>query len=212
MNDFKTFDNQTLKESAVLMHNHFLNSDYHNPIVDLFQNKDYKSVLDEMIDEYKEHCWVLLMDKNYPHYQSSKEWMKNMVIPYIETENWIYSSFYYLIIVRILSKIWQSFPWLFSDLYPIFSILEWWITDYFYSLQEDWSDFSNDIDKNYKEILKNIVRIPWIERTIIDYLITKFHKDKSEKPKLKTKSLERLLQYYIISDKALKENDNLKTL
>jgi hypothetical protein len=26
------------------------------------------------------------------------------------------------------------------------------------------------------------------------------------------KSLERLLQYYIISDKALKENDNLKTL
>lgn len=212
MNDFKTFDNQTLKESAVLMHNHFLSSDYHNPIVDLFQNKDYKSVLDEMIDEYKEHCWVLLMDKNYPHYQSSKEWMKNMVIPYIETENWIYSSFYYLIIVRILSKIWQSFPWLFSDLYPIFSILEWWITDYFYSLQEDWPDFSNDIDKNYKEILKNIVRIPWIERTIIDYLITKFHKDKSEKPKLKTKSLERLLQYYIISDKALKENDNLKTL
>ncbi|MBR4566981.1 hypothetical protein IKO18_00720 [bacterium] len=56
MNDFKTFDNQTLKESAVLMHNHFLSSDYHNPIVDLFQNKDYKSVLDEMIDEYKEHC------------------------------------------------------------------------------------------------------------------------------------------------------------
>ena len=39
MNDFKTFDNQTLKESAVLMYNHFLSSDYHNPIVDLFQNK-----------------------------------------------------------------------------------------------------------------------------------------------------------------------------
>ena len=57
-----------------------------------------------------------------------------------------------------------------------------------------------------------MVRISGIERTIIDYLITKFHKDKSEKPKLKTKSLEKLLQYYIISDKALKENDNLKTL
>lgn len=55
MTDLKTFDNQALKENSILMQNHFLSLNYHNPIVDLFQNKDYKSVLDIMIDEYKEH-------------------------------------------------------------------------------------------------------------------------------------------------------------
>ena len=209
MTDLKTFDNQALKENSILMQNHFLSLNYHNPIVDLFQNKDYKSVLDIMIDEYKEHYWVLLMENNYSHYQSSKEWLNNMLIPYIETETWIYSNFYYLIIVRILSKIWQSFPWLFSDLYPIFSILEWWITDYFYSLQEDWSDFSNFINENNEELLKNMVRISGIERKVIDYSIVKSHK-KLDKQKLKTGNLERILQYYIISDKAMKENSNLQ--
>lgn len=209
MDDLKIFDNQALKENSILMQKHFLSSNYHNPIVDLFQNEDYKSVLDIMIDEYKEHYWVLLMEKSYPHYESSKQWLNNMLIPYIETETWIYSNFYYLIIVRILSKIWQSFPWFFSDLYPIFSILEWWITDYFYSLQEDWSNFSNFINENNEEILKNIVRVSGIERKIIDHSIVKSHKN-LDKQKLKTGNLERILQYYIISDKAMKENSNLQ--
>ena len=54
-----------------------------------------------------------------------------------------------------------------------------------------------------------MVRISGIERKVIDYSIVKSHK-KLDKQKLKTGNLERILQYYIISDKAMKENSNLQ--
>lgn len=137
-----------IKQTPIFVKKHFLKIDCHNPILDLIQNDEYKAMIEEELNKFKNCYNVLAIRKTSEKIDKFRVLYPFFWISYVYREEWVYISTYSAMLLELIARFNEKFPTLYWWLiYTIINIIKWWTTDYFYSTWEEWKKLLESIKK-----------------------------------------------------------------